>query len=87
LFVFKSQLLMSEIAGRTRWRTPFDPLVKSNLESFLVVCHCFVFYGSRFKVQWFTCTEPRFDVTRPAEAPACDGNGKAKAKHKGKGEE
>jgi hypothetical protein len=39
------------------------------------------------KVQRLTGTEPCFDVTRVAEAPACDGDGKAKQCHKGNGKE
>jgi hypothetical protein len=35
----------------------------------------------------FTCTDAHFQVTRAAEAPACEGNGKGKAKHKGNGKE
>jgi hypothetical protein len=53
----------------------------------LFLIHVFVFYGSRFKVHGFTCTHARFDVTRLAKHAACHGNGKAKAKHQGKGKE
>jgi hypothetical protein len=60
-------------------------LVKSNLESFLVVCHRFVFYGS--KVQWFGGSHAHFDIRRAAERAACHGNGQAKQSHKGKGKE
>jgi hypothetical protein len=45
------------------------------------------FHGSIFKVYGFRGTEPCFNITRPAEGPACDGDGKAKQGHKGKGKE
>jgi hypothetical protein len=35
----------------------------------------------------FTCADSHFDIRRPAECPACDGNGKGKQCHKGKGKE
>jgi hypothetical protein len=34
--------------------------------------------GSRFKVQRFGGSHAHFEVTRPAEGSACDGDGKAK---------
>jgi hypothetical protein len=43
--------------------------------------------GSIFKVQRLTCTHSHFKVTRPAECTACDGDGKGKQGHKGKGKE
>jgi hypothetical protein len=45
----------------------------------------FAFHGS--KVQRFTCTHAHFDVRRPAKCTACDGDGKGKQCHKGKGKE
>ena len=45
----------------------------------------FRLHGS--KVQRLTCTDSHFDVTRPAEFPACDGDGKAKQGEQGKGKE
>jgi hypothetical protein len=78
---------MSQVTCRTRWRTPFDPLVKSNLESVLVVCHVSFSIGSRFKVQRFGGSHAHFEVTRPAEGSACDGDGKGKQGKQGKGKE
>jgi hypothetical protein len=39
------------------------------------------------ELHWLTGTESCFDITRAAEFPACDGDGKAKQGHKGKGKE
>jgi hypothetical protein len=45
----------------------------------------FAFHGS--KAHGFTCTHAHFEIRRAAECTACHGNGKAKAKHQGKGKE
>jgi hypothetical protein len=39
------------------------------------------------EVQRFTGTHAHFEVTRPSECAARDGDAKGKAKHKGKGKE
>jgi hypothetical protein len=39
------------------------------------------------EAQRLTCTDSRFNVTRPAERSACDCDAKGKQCHKGKGKE
>jgi hypothetical protein len=43
--------------------------------------------GSRFKVHWLTGSHAHFQVTRPAERAACDGDGKAKQGKQGEEKE
>jgi hypothetical protein len=45
------------------------------------------FHDSIFKVYGFACTDSHFDIRRPAEGSACDGNGKAQQGKQGKGKE
>jgi hypothetical protein len=56
------------------------------ISSFVIALFSMV-QGSRFKVQRFTCAGSHLDVTRTAEGPARDGNGKAQQGKQGKGEE
>jgi hypothetical protein len=39
------------------------------------------------ELHWLTGADSHFEVTRAAECAACDGNGKGKQCHKGKGKE
>jgi hypothetical protein len=78
-----------EFFGENASRDVLTSRISDHVGNFAIFWHKVKndFHDSIFKVYGFTCTDSHFDVRRPAKRAACDGNGKGKQGHKGKGKE